>query len=780
MRTQAARAHVFAMTTVGALLTITCAVAAAASNIDLNNTNIDNNVIKRIVTVLNSNRTLNSREFALLNRTAVNLGIESEMLTKLTSLVKQTYEQPNRDTASYAYEEGNKGSLPVEESPDYASSVVLASDLLSLTSAVANVKENVCREQGYKFLDGLLLNKRWALKMFDASAKSPQGLLFGSSFHLGNFDECLAIEDQVDDGTVVYGQYCLANIKWRRSEAHKKVRTGRGETLRWAICVPRVCDANAVQQFVSDVLSHTVGNTTTVQVTDRDCYTKQPLTVNSLDVAFLSLIFLFVAILIMSTSYEIYCIQWKRKRVSTIHDIITSFSIINNMKKILSTKQNNSLGLESITGIKVLAMIFIISGHASLFISVGPVMDAEAFDRILRNPANAFMENNMILVDTFLFLGAFLFSRILLPELDKRRGRLNILPILLFRYLRVTPAYAVVILFYMTWFPKIGDGPLWESKMRLEQDRCLESWWANILYVNNYVNTDKMCMFQSWYLSVDTQLFFFAPIFIFALWKWRRFGPMLLGVGLLISLLIPAVITYTRRLDPTLLLFAKEFSDLISNFYFKEAYIKTHMKITTYLMGLLTGYILHRIQKENYQMSRSLKVFGWITSIILGTVTTFSVSLFYQEWYQYNAIEAAAYISLHKLAWSIANGWMIIACVTGNGGILAKLFNWKLFVPLSRLTYCAYLVNGIVELFYIGQLRHPAHLTVLTVTANSISHLVLTFFLALLLCITFESPIHGIEKILLKKFVGPRASDNTREDKSQECSRSTSQSKLES
>lgn len=36
--------------------------------------------------------------------------------------------------------------------------------------------------------------------------------------------------------------------------------------------------------------------------------------------------------------------------------------------------------------------------------------------------------------------------------------------------------------------------------------------------------------------------------------------------------------------------------------------------------------------------------------------------------------------------------------------------------------------------------------------ANAISHIILTFFLAALLCLTFESPIHGIEKILLRMF----------------------------
>lgn len=59
--------------------------------------------------------------------------------------------------------------------------------------------------------------------MFDASAKSPQGLLFGSSYHLGNFDECVAIDDRGEKGGVVEGEYCLATIKWSRGEEAKKV-----------------------------------------------------------------------------------------------------------------------------------------------------------------------------------------------------------------------------------------------------------------------------------------------------------------------------------------------------------------------------------------------------------------------------------------------------------------------------------------------------------------------------------------------------------------------------
>ncbi|XP_041973165.1 nose resistant to fluoxetine protein 6-like [Aricia agestis] len=726
------------------------------------------------VSAENENITLGAKDLVRLYRTAHTLGVSESILSKISE--KLTSEKSD---FAYGDSDGTVRIDAVDESPDYASSVVLASDLLSLSSAVANVKAEACKEQGYRFLDGLIKNQRWALKMFDASAKSPQGLLFGSSYHLGNFDECVGV-DVVDNGTTSRGQYCLATIKWRHGDEVKKVRTGRGETLRWAVCVPSACDAQSVEGFVSDVLALSVGNKTRVVVSERDCYTRRPIDINRLDIAFLSLIMFFGMILLFTTVYEIYSIKWGQNK-GTAHEILISFSIINNVKKIISTKQNNTLGLECIAGIKAIAMIFILAGHACTFIASGPVMDSEAWDRLIRNPANSFMLSNTLLVDSFLFLSAFLFSRLLLIELDKRRGRLNVLPILIVRYIRVTPAYFVVILFYMTWLPKIGVGPLWEDRMRLEQERCLASWWANILYVNNYVNTDYLCMFQSWYLAVDTQLFFLAPIFIYSLWHWRRFGLVLTACMTLVSLAIPSIITYRGRLDPTLLIYAKELTDFATNPYFRDVYMKTHNKITSYIMGILTGFILHKIQKQNYEFSKLLKVFGWTTSVILGTITTFSISVFYQDWYKYNAIEAAAYVSLHGFSWSITNAWLIIACATGNGGILGRLLTYKIFVPIARLTFCAYLVNGIVELYYLGQLRHPVHITFFTVLANGTSHVLLTFLLGMILCVMFESPLHGIEKTILRLISRPVLSDNAIKNGSSDViSRNTSQSKLDS
>jgi hypothetical protein len=54
------------------------------------------------------------------------------------------------------------------------------------------------------------------------------------------------------------------------------------------------------------------------------------------------------------------------------------------------------------------------------------------------------------------------------------------------------PAYAVVIAFYATMYYKVGSGPLWNAVVRREQYQCSRYWWANLLFINNYVGGDRM------------------------------------------------------------------------------------------------------------------------------------------------------------------------------------------------------------------------------------------------------------------------------------------------
>lgn len=102
----------------------------------------------------------------------------------------------------------------------------------------------------------------------------------------------------------------------------------------------------------------------------------------------------------------------------------------------------------------------------------------------------------------------------------------------------------------------------------------------------------------------------------------------------------------------------------------------------------------------------------WIFTSVIGIYSMFSVTLYYMPSYQYSHLESAFYNSLHRLGWSVFTGWMVIACVSSEHGAIKKFLSSRALVPLSRLTYCAYLTNGFIELYLASSIRSPKYMSV--------------------------------------------------------------------
>lgn len=149
---------------------------------------------------------------------------------------------------------------------------------------------------------------------------------------------------------------------------------------------------------------------------------------------------------------------------------------------------------------------------------------------------------------------------------------------------RLTPAYAIVIGFYSTLFEKMGSGPMWDTWIHSSKVDCRANWWTNLLYINNYVNVPNMvscivlsleitiklmtdeylfislqCMSQSWYLSVDMQLLWLSPIFIYPMIKYNRgiFFWTISCIGIFVSILVPFCLTYFLHLTGTMLYYKR-------------------------------------------------------------------------------------------------------------------------------------------------------------------------------------------------------------------------------
>jgi len=57
----------------------------------------------------------------------------------------------------------------------------------------------------------------WLISVFDSATKIPEGILYGSTFNFGNFDECLEVSTLVpgedNEVEVLNGKYCLATVR---------------------------------------------------------------------------------------------------------------------------------------------------------------------------------------------------------------------------------------------------------------------------------------------------------------------------------------------------------------------------------------------------------------------------------------------------------------------------------------------------------------------------------------------------------------------------------------
>ncbi|GFS92343.1 putative RNA-directed DNA polymerase from transposon BS [Nephila pilipes] len=56
-------------------------------------------------------------------------------------------------------------------------------------------------------------------------------------------------------------------------------------------------------------------------------------------------------------------------------------------------------------------------------------------------------------------------------------------------------------------------------------------------------------------------------------------------------------------------------------------------------------------------------------------------------------IETALYNGSKDFLFSCSMAWILFVCLVGEGGFMNRILSCKLFLPLSRLSYCVYLIH---------------------------------------------------------------------------------------
>lgn len=265
--------------------------------------------------------------------------------------------------------------------------------------------------------------------------------------------------------------------------------------------------------------------------------------------------------------------------------------------------------------------------------------------------------------------------------------------------------------------PLLMSGPSSYMSDAWMPNRCAGSWWTNALYLNNILMFEDQCMSWTWYLAIDMQMYVITPLILYPLIKFgTRAAVGVLSVLMVAHLITTALITGLNDMPAHFATKQTLLEPFTLHKYFDLYYVKTWCRAGPYLIGMLLGIILFNRQQRartgtadapedqaallddantpKYKNKKLLLIVaGWLLAAVCLIVPMYALWPTYLREEDFSLTVSTLYNTLARSAWAVGVAWVLYMCETGRGGPINKLLAWRTLVPLSRLTYCAYLIH---------------------------------------------------------------------------------------
>nr|CAD7414571.1 unnamed protein product [Timema cristinae] len=494
----------------------------------------------------------------------------------------------------------------------------------------------------------------------------------------------------------------------------------------------------------------------------------------------------------------------------------TYFSVYTNGKQLLDlTKCEDSLTV--LYGIRFISCGWVLLGQRYAYYLGIPATNPGAIADSLQNWSKMHIVNSGLASDTFLLSSGLLISYRFLKTVNTT-NTFNLPLFYLHRLVRLTPAYAAVLMVQATLLNYAATGPLSRSASELTRERCETTWWTHLLFINNYLHSDKQvhllfinnylhsdkqvhllfinnylhsdkqvhllfinnylhsdkqvhllfinnyspllliygsvdnwtleCLEQCWYLAVDTQLFLLSPILLYPMWKWSsKYVYVIIAALTTLGIAVTFVVAYVYKFPVNYL----QLDDASLADYLRALYYPTHTRYTPWTIGLCLGYILHQTHGRQLNMTTSSIFLGWLSSNICMIGVVLGLTPFQQSDYVYGRLESSLYCAIFRAGWSVGVAWIIFACDAGYGGVTNKLLSWNIFLPLSRLTYCMYLVAVPLLNMRANSIKLEIYIQDSDIIPAFMGDLMYTAAIAVIVLFMFEAPLVRIEEMFRNK-----------------------------
>eukprot|EP00051_Salpingoeca_urceolata_P021702 m.342985 g.342985 ORF g.342985 m.342985 type:complete len:740 (-) comp19848_c1_seq1:86-2305(-) len=351
-------------------------------------------------------------------------------------------------------------------------------------------------------------------------------------------------------------------------------------------------------------------------------------------------------------------------------------------------------------------------------------------------------------VDTFFFLSGMLSTYVLLKKADKGMRRFPVLKMVLLRYLRLTPQFAILIGIYASLVRYFGHGLQW-YKYIAEMDRCKQYWWANLLYVNNFYPTNfhEQCVPWSWYLADDMQFFFIGLLVLFVYLRNRTAGVVLTSALVLTGAITTSALIKHHNLN----FFSPEIQDI--------TYSKPYTRIGAYAIGMLAAFMfLHKLDSGKKVVLKTWQSFCLLSLIV---ILLFALMYSVHDMFEpkvlphgnWSSDQWIVYTMGIRIGLPMILTLLVTLCLSGNGGIIGEFLSLGFWEPLGKLTYAAYLIHPMIIRFYVYQQpsAYAVNMVQLDVTLTGTGTVTLAYLFATASFVLIEMPFAALVSTLMKK-----------------------------
>ncbi|XP_044593643.1 nose resistant to fluoxetine protein 6-like isoform X1 [Cotesia glomerata] len=418
---------------------------------------------------------------------------------------------------------------------------------------------------------------------------------------------------------------------------------------------------------------------------------------------------------------------------------LLSFSPIDNGSKILSTDPAARDNLTCLHGLRVLSLGWVILVHT--YLQVFSIAENKTLRTVTeRNFMFQTISNATFSVDTFFFISGLLVTILFYRSMGGiksdsnnflRSSTTKFFIMVLYRFVRLTPAY-LFVLGINELAIKQAQATTVFSPVIIDQVTCEKFWWRNALYLNSLFPRSEMCMLWSWYMANDTQFYVLGILLLLLSVKYFK------AVSVAVVLLIVSswFTTFTVAYSNDYIARIQEPFAL-----FDELYDKPWLRAGPYFIGTITGWMLFKTNCKLHTPGWA-KIIGWIISSGIMLAVVYGL-------YPGNmtVTVSSLYAALGHTAWALAVSFIVVQCCTGSAAIVNSFLSLRLIYPMSRLTYCAYLVHPVIMMITSMQMDGPLHIHNGLVLTVYFGNFVASYLMSFCISLALEAPVVNLLKI---------------------------------